>query len=156
MERGRITDRMSYARALRACDVPFVALEMNVDNVRKGRAEGHPAYYGDATSEEALRHAHVEHARRVVLLMNDPQAALRVVDTLRRVAPNVPVLMRTRYLADRATLLALGARDVVVEEVEGAAEVVSTLLRSVDVPEPTIDERLRALRSATGASAFAT
>jgi CPA2 family monovalent cation:H+ antiporter-2 len=144
------------ARALRACDVPFVALEMNVDNVRKGRAEGHPVYYGDATSEEALRHAHVEHARRVVLLMNDPQAALRVVDTLRRVAPNVPVLMRTRYLADRATLLALGARDVVVEEVEGAAEVVSTLLRSVDVPEPTIDERLRALRSATGASAPAT
>jgi CPA2 family monovalent cation:H+ antiporter-2 len=137
------------ARALRACQVPFVALELSADNVRRGRAEGNPVYYGDATSEEALRHAHVEHARMVVLLMNDAQAALRVVDTLRRVAPAVPVLMRTRYLGERERLFALGAKEVVAEEVEGAVEIVTRMLRRAQVPEDAIDARIREVRSDT-------
>jgi CPA2 family monovalent cation:H+ antiporter-2 len=137
------------ARALRACQVPFVALELSADNVRRGRAEGNPVYYGDATSEEALRHAHVEHARMVVLLMNDAQAALRVVDTLRRVAPAVPVLMRTRYLGERERLFALGAKEVVAEEVEGAVEIVTRMLRRAEVPEDAIDARIREVRSDT-------
>lgn len=137
------------ARALRACQVPFVALELNADNVRRGRAEGNPVYYGDATSEEALRHAHVERARMVVLLMNDAQAALRVVDTLRRVAPAVPVLMRTRYLGERERLFALGAKEVVAEEVEGAVEIVTRMLRRAEVPQGDIDARIREVRSDT-------
>ena len=84
------------ARALAAAGTPFVVLELNADNVRQGKALGLPVYYGDATSEEALGHAHLAEARQVVLLMNDHQAAQRVVDMLRRAAPHVPVLMRTR------------------------------------------------------------
>lgn len=140
------------ARALRESGAPFVVLELNADNVRQGKAQGMPVYYGDATSEEALRHAHIESARLVVLLMNDPQASLRVVDTLRRVAVGVPVLMRTRYLAEREGLLKLGARDVVAEEVEGAVEIISRMLRGVDVPRNVIDELLRGVRGDTQSS----
>lgn len=136
------------ARTLRDCEIPFVVLELNADNVRKGKEQGLPVYYGDATSEEALRHAHLESARLVVLLMNDPQAAQRVVDTVKRVAP-VPVLMRTRYLAERTALIALGAREVVAEEVEGAVEIISRMLRSMEVPRNVIDDCIRSVRSET-------
>lgn len=137
------------ARALRTCERPLAVLEMNLDNVRAGRELGLPIYYGDATSEEALRHARVQHARMVVLLVNDSRAAQRIVDTLRRIAPSTPVLMRSRYLQDRESLLAIGAHDVVAEEVEGAVEVTSRMLRMLDVPRNIIDERIHELRERT-------
>lgn len=106
-------------------------------------------FYGDATSEEALRHARIEMARLVVLRMNDPAAAERVVDSVRRVAPAVPVLIRTRYLLEREGLLALGASDVVEEEVESAVAVVARMLRWVRVPSDVIAERVRSVRAET-------
>jgi monovalent cation:H+ antiporter-2, CPA2 family len=140
------------AKSLQSAGAPFVVLELNADNVRRGKELGLPVYYGDATSEEALGHAHLSEARMVVLLMNDQQAAQRVVDMLRRVAPNVPVLMRTRYLAERDGLMKMGARDVVAEEVEGAVEVIARLLRSIEVPRNVIDESIQSIRSETQTS----
>lgn len=137
------------ARALRDCGAPFVVLEMNADNVRRGKAEGLPVYYGDATSAEALAHAHLDTARMLVLLINDPQAAQRVVDTAKRVAPTVPILMRARYLAEVDSLLKMGASDVASEEVEGAVEIISRMLRGIDVPRNVIDDRIRGVRSDT-------
>jgi K+:H+ antiporter len=140
------------ARALVAAGTPFVVLELNADNVRRGKALGLPVYYADATSEEALGHAHLAEARQVVLLMNDQQAAQRVVDMLRRVAPHVPVLMRTRYLAEREGLFKIGARDVVAEEVEGAVEVIARLLRGIELPRNVIETTIQALRAETQTS----
>lgn len=141
------------SRALAASDVPHLVLEMNAQSVREAKAQGLPVFYGDATSEEALGHAHLQTARALVLLMNDPAGATRIVDTVKRLAPHVPILMRTRYLAERDALVATGAHDVVAEEVEGAAEIVARLLRSMEVPRNLIDERIRALRAETQPSA---
>jgi CPA2 family monovalent cation:H+ antiporter-2 len=137
------------AQALLTAEVPFVVLELNASNVRAGKELGLPVYYGDATSAEALGHAHLSEARLVVLLMNDPQAAERIVDTVRREAPRVPLLVRARYLAERAGLLRIGARDVVAEEVEGAVEVIERLLSSVEAPRDVIDAALRSVRHDT-------
>ncbi|HKU41445.1 MAG TPA: cation:proton antiporter, partial [Polyangiales bacterium] len=140
------------ARILRDCDMPFVVLELNVNNVRKGRELGLPVFYADATRVDALRHVRVERARLVVLLMNDPHAARRVVDTVKRVAPDAAILMRTRYLSERGPLLELGAHDVVAEEVEGAVEIIARMLRSIEVPRNVIDQRIRDVRSETQTS----
>lgn len=140
------------AESLRDSGIACVVLELNAENVRRGKAAGLPVYYGDATSEEALRHAHVESARLVVLLMSDLLAAQRVVDTVRRVAPNVGILMRTRYLAERPALLALGAHDVVAEEVEGAVEVIARMLRVLEIPRNDVEARVREVRARTATS----
>ncbi|HXS15556.1 MAG TPA: NAD-binding protein, partial [Polyangiaceae bacterium] len=135
------------AQTLRACNIPLVVLEMSADNVRRGKQQGLPVYYGDATSEEALKHAHVESARLVVLLINDPQAAQRVVDTIKRVAPGASILTRTRYLVERKGLMDLGAHDVVAEEIEGAVEIIARMLRTVQIPRNVIDQQLRNVRA---------
>jgi CPA2 family monovalent cation:H+ antiporter-2 len=140
------------AKSLTATGTPYIALELNSDTVRAARARGEPVYYGDATSIEALGHAHLERACAVVLLMNDPLAVNRVVDTARRLAPHVPILLRARYLAERQALLALGAKDVVAEEVEGAVEILVRLLRWLDTPRNLIDERVREVRATIQAS----
>lgn len=137
------------ARVLRERGQRFVVLELDAELVRRCKGEGLPVYYGDATSEEALRHAHVANARLVVLLMNDAQAAERVVATVRRVAPAVPLIMRTRYLQERDRLIRLGAKDVVAEEVEGAVEVIARVLRSLGTSRTEIEENIRAIRATT-------
>lgn len=137
------------ARALASCGVPYIVLELNADTVRSGRADGQPIFYGDATSEEALGHAHLAEARALVLLMNDPQAATRVVTTARRVAPRVRILMRTRYVRERPALVTVGATDVVAEEVEGGVEILARLLRWLEVPRNVLDNRIDDAREAT-------
>lgn len=136
-------------RALSTCNIPYVVLELNADTVRKARAAGERVYYGDATSEEALGHAHLEKARALLLLMNDPDASKRVVDTARRVAPGVRILMRARYLLEKQQLLDMGATDVVAEEVEGGVEILARLLRWLDAPRNIIEDRIDDARAST-------
>lgn len=140
------------ARTLSDNGVPVVVLELNAENVRRGKELGLPVYYGDGTSEEALGHTHLADAQLMVLLMNDPQAAQRIVDTARRVAPHVPVLMRTHYLSERDPLIQMGAWDVVAEEVESAIEVIARMLRFIEAPRNVLDDSIRRIRAATKTS----
>lgn len=140
------------ARSLGESGIRYVGLELNAENVRDAKAASVPVYYGDATSEEALHHAHLSTARAVAVLINDPLAVKRIIDTAKRVAPAVPIITRAHYLSERKPLFDIGARDVVAEEVEGALEVISRLLRWVEVPRNVIDERIHTIRVETQSS----
>jgi monovalent cation:H+ antiporter-2, CPA2 family len=137
------------ARALSACRLPYVVIELNAETVRRSRAEGKPVFYGDATSSEALTHAHVEAAKVVVLLMSDPEGTQRVIASIRRLAPRVRVITRARYELETSQLRQLGADDVVVEEVEAGVEMTSRVLRSCERGEDVIDAVTQSLRSST-------
>lgn len=139
------------ARALVASAVPLVVLELNARLVRELRGAGLPIYYADATSEEALRHAHLDRARLLVILIDDPAGAARVVATAARVAQGVPVIIRARYLREAGGLLSLGASAVVAEEVEGAVEVIERMLQTIEVPRDAIEQQLEAVRTRTQA-----
>ncbi len=140
------------ARALESCGLKYIALELNADTVRAARAQGATVYYGDATSQEALEHAHLGQAKAMVLVMNDPSAVQRVLSTAARVAPKVPVLLRARYLSEKPALMALGAQDVVAEEVEGGIEMLVRVLRWLETPRNVIDKRMKEARDATQTS----
>jgi CPA2 family monovalent cation:H+ antiporter-2 len=135
---GRLT-----AAALDACGVPHLALELNAETVRKAKARGERVYYGDATSEEALGHARLAQARALVLVMSDPQAARRIVDAARRVAPAVPIFVRTRYLAESDVLREAGVRTVVAEELEAGVELIERLLRALGLDDEAVAEQTR-------------
>jgi CPA2 family monovalent cation:H+ antiporter-2 len=137
------------ARALAASNIPYMILDLNADNVRKARAQGEPIFYGDATSAETLGHAHLDTAAALVVLINDPSAVQRVLDTARRVVPQMPILLRTHYLGEKEKLLSMGATDVVAEEIEGGIEILSRLLRWFSVPRNVITDRLELIRQET-------
>jgi CPA2 family monovalent cation:H+ antiporter-2 len=141
------------AKALRRCELAYVALELNAEAVQSARARGEPVFYGDATSPEALEHAGIEHARVVVILINDPSAVPRILAAVRRARPRVPVLVRTRYLLERPRLIAAGADDAVVEEIESGVELLALTLRRLGVPRNVLERRLAEARDETLASA---
>ncbi len=142
----------TITKALKACGEKYVVLELNAETVRAARARGEPLFYGDATSPEALAHAHLVDAKALLLVLNDPPAALRIVDVVKRVAPRVPVLMRARYLKEADALKAIGAQDVVAEEVEGGIELLARVLRLLQTPRNVIETRVKEAREATHTS----
>jgi len=133
-------------RVLRAAGVPYVVLELDADRVRAARAMGEPAYYGDITSPETMRHFHLGQARAAILLVNDPDAARRALSAATSAFEALPVLMRTRRAEDRRALQELGAVHVVVEELEGGVEMAANVLALIGTPfesiRQSVDEAL--------------
>lgn len=129
------------AGALQAGGVPFVVVDLNATNIRAASELG-TACYGDASNPEVLNHLNVSSARELVVAINDPTAVERTVRQARATAPDLPILVRTRYKSDIEPLRAAGASRVVVEEIEGAAAIATTLLRRHQVDEQVIEEQL--------------
>jgi CPA2 family monovalent cation:H+ antiporter-2 len=134
------------AEALRSTGIPYVLVDIHAERVRAARAQGESALYGDVTSPEILIRARVESARQVVVLINDPDAIRRAVRVTRRLAPRVPILVRTRYLGEMKPLMKAGATDVVVQEFEASVEVIAQVLRTSAIPRNVISERIRHAR----------
>jgi CPA2 family monovalent cation:H+ antiporter-2 len=121
-------------RALRTCGgVPYVVVELNPANVQAAKEAGDPAVYGDVTSPEVLEHLGIETARELVVVINDPDAVFRAVHAVRQAAPNLHIVVRSRYLADVPLLEAAGASLVVPEEAEAARVIADRVIdRSCD------------------------
>ncbi len=138
------------AHAAGEAGIPLIVLDVNAERVREARESGAPVYYGDVTSEEALRHAGVEHAHVVVLLLNDPDALRRAVAAARELSPQVFILARSRYLVEQETLARLGADLVVYEELEAGLEVATRVLRRFDVGPAELQAFVDAALTAAG------
>jgi len=138
------------ARVLQARGVPFVVSDLNPDNVRRARAAGQRAFFGDVASPTVLAQLDAEHAREIVLVVNDPNAAERAIRAVRAIAPRARLVVRTPLLADVAPMRMAGASEVVPMELETAAEVVARMLRHRGAPEAEVQQALGELHRRHG------
>ena len=129
--------------------IEAVALEMNSDNVELGRKLGDPVYYADATSEEALGHAHVESCRAIVIMINDNQAIERVISTIARMKVKAPVFVRTQYMRGSEKLSQELPVNIVASEVEGGLEILSLVLNQLQIPRNLIVREVDQAREET-------
>src|SRR5213594_4417983 len=113
----------NLAAALRAIRVPYLIVELNPQTVRHARAQGEPAFYGDATREEILRALGVDRARLFVVAISDPAATRRLVRVARGLNPTLHIIARTRYVVEIPELARLGANVVIPEEFETSIEI---------------------------------
>lgn len=128
----------NLAMTARASDVPYAVIELNAATVRDAKDAGEPIHFGDASSEPILRHVHAERARAIVVVIDDPAGARRIVETARRLAPDAFILVRSRYLREVEPLRALGADEVIADELEVSVEVFSRVLSRMLVPREDI------------------
>jgi monovalent cation:H+ antiporter-2, CPA2 family len=118
---------------LREFGIPYHILDLNGATVRQARQAGHPISYGDGTLPDTLEAFGARAARAVVVVLSDPDAAMKVVRTMKQLAPETPVLVRARYRLEAVRLQEAGAI-AVAEELEASLEVVAQLLAGLDVP----------------------
>lgn len=95
-----------------------LVVDLNRDTPRRAGEAGVEGMVGDATQAEVLEHAHVDHARAVVITLPHRRSALQVLDHVRRLAPEAHVIVRTRYEIHRDEFTTAGADIVVGDEQE--------------------------------------
>ncbi len=124
----------SLARMLDKESIPHIALDLDPDRVRKASAAGEAVVYGDASRAQALTAAGLSRASAVVLTFLDVPLALHVLDQLRKLAPQIPVVVRTQDDRNLDVLRAAGATEVVPEAIEGSLMLAGHALALVGIP----------------------
>jgi CPA2 family monovalent cation:H+ antiporter-2 len=128
----------NLARVLKEVGIPYRILEMDPDLVRAAKSVEEPILFGDATRPEILQQAGAEAARVLVIAISDPVATARVVSQARVLAPEVFIIVRTRYVAEIEHLYRLGANQVIPEEFETSIEIFARVLQEFHVPRNVI------------------
>ncbi len=136
----------NLARVLGETEIPYVALDLDGDTVRREAKHGVPIYYGDATNQNVLHHVHLEDARVLVVAVSDPFSARRIVQVARGVNPKLHIVVRTRYLRELEELHQLGADDVVPEEFETSIEIFALVLRTYGMPPEFVSRKAEQVR----------
>ncbi|MEE9443758.1 MAG: cation:proton antiporter [candidate division Zixibacteria bacterium] len=134
------------SQVLEGYNIPYVIVDLNIENVRKASRETGRAVFGDVTSQGVLNKLGIENARELVLLINDPSAAERAVRVARGLAPRLFITVRTFYLLDIEPLLAAGADEVVPAEREAAVQVAIQLLKRHRVDNQQIAKQALVIR----------
>lgn len=135
------------ARAAKMAGIQYHILEMNPDTVRAYSQKGEPIYHGDATHHAVLEFLRVKHARILAIVISDPTAVRSITATARRMAPNLHILVRTRFLNEVMPLKELGASDVIPEEFETSIEIFTRVLARYLVPRKDIEHLVNDIRS---------
>lgn len=136
----------AVARVLTRQDIPFIALDLEPQRVSASRAAGLPVYYGDASHAGVLRAAGLDRARAALVTVNQPSLAVRAVESIRRHAPDLPIVVRAHDLGQVERLKRAGATAVVPETIEASLQMAGLVMRSTGVPVDIVDETLDALR----------
>jgi CPA2 family monovalent cation:H+ antiporter-2 len=136
----------NLARVLGETEVPYIALDLDGDTVRREAQHGISLYYGDATNPHVLRHVKVEDAKVLVVAISDPFMARRAVQVARALNSKLHIVVRTRYLRELEELHQLGADDVVPEEFETSIEIFALVLRTYNMPQEFVVEKAEQIR----------
>ncbi|MDE2405853.1 MAG: cation:proton antiporter [Sphingomonadales bacterium] len=122
------------ADMLRAHDKPFIGIDSNPDLVRDAIDSGYPAQFGDATGAHPLERFGIERANAVILTMDEPVAAQRLVRRLRADHPALPIIARARDASHAAALYRAGATHAVPETLESSLQLAEAVLVDLAVP----------------------
>jgi len=123
--------------------VPTV-IEMNLDTVRRLRAFGVRAIYGDASRPEILVEAGIAGAENLVLTSGSSSVDAEIVRRAKELNPRVHVLARSHYVRELPRLRKAGAEDVFSAEGEVALAFTVRILERLGAGGEQIDrERAR-------------
>jgi len=122
------------AQMLKAHDKPYVAIDSDADLIEYAKREGYRATFGDAARGDALERLGVEEATAVVLTMDEPVLAERLVRKLRSDYPELLIVARARDIAHAAELYRAGASHAVPEALEATLQLSEAVLVDIGVP----------------------
>jgi CPA2 family monovalent cation:H+ antiporter-2 len=135
-----------------------IVIELDVETVSSLVKGGRSAIFGDAGSSEILKAAGVEKAKYLVVTTPDLVGRIPIIVAARELNEALYILVRARYLAERATLEEFGVTAACYEEEETAVGLAELLLRDAGTPEERIRgdvERIRAALSSKEGPPFA-
>lgn len=136
------------AQMLESQNIPYVAIDLNVDAVILGREHGHNVFYGDSTNADVLRDMGLapRKTRAVVVALDNSWIAKSTVRAIRTIAPTVKIFARARNMDESKILLKEGVRAAFPETVETSLLLGYSVLANIGVSDTKIDSLLTELR----------
>jgi CPA2 family monovalent cation:H+ antiporter-2 len=142
---GRVGEAMT--KILARWGVQPVVIELNVDTVSELVQDGIAAIYGDAGSAEVLKAAGVERAKYLVVTPPNLLSRIPVIVAARELKEDLFILVRARYLAERATLEEFGITAACYDEQETAVGMAELLLGALGTEDERIREEAERIRA---------
>ncbi len=121
------------ADMMKAHDQPYVLLDSDPDLIIKAKRDGYRATFGDAARGDALSRLGIEQAPAVVLTMDEPVLAQRLVTRLRSNYPALLIVARARDTDHAAQLYRAGASHAVPETLESSLQLSEAVLVDIGV-----------------------
>ena len=136
------------AQLLTSENIPYVAIDLDVNTVMLGRERGFNVVYGDTRNADVLRELGLtRRTRAVVVALDNTANASNTVLTVRGVAPKVKIFARARNLADSKALLKLGVAEAQPETIESSFFLGCGVLTHLGISENKIDNLLDEMRA---------
>lgn len=121
------------ADMMRAHGKPYVLIDSNPDLVTAAKTDGYRATFGDAARGDTLARLGVETAPAVVLTMDEPVLAQRLVAKLRQAYPDILIVARARDPDHAAAMYRAGASHAVPETLEASLQLSEAVLVDIGV-----------------------
>ncbi len=128
--------------------IAYLAMDNNSPRVATWRDKGLSVFYGDARRADLWRKLDIEHARAVLLTVDQPESAEAILKTLRKHWPNCMVIARARDGESVQSLYEHGATLVVQETLEASLQLARFVLEKLQVDECEIDSVITRSREA--------
>lgn len=128
---GRIG--VMVAEMLDKHDQPYVAIDSNIDVVASARRRGFNILYGDVSRPEIIDQLQLGHARALIVTMDEPVLAARIVKRVRGWVPNMTIIARARDSDNAAELYRAGATVAVPETLESSLQLSEAALVDLGV-----------------------
>jgi CPA2 family monovalent cation:H+ antiporter-2 len=125
---GRLVADMMHTHAR-----PYAMIDSNPDLIAIARQDGYRATFGDAARRGTLARLGVQNAPAVVLTMDEPVLAQRLVTKLRQAYPDLLIVARARDMDHAATLYRAGASHAVPETLESSLQLSEAVLVDIGV-----------------------
>lgn len=121
------------AKKLQERGLAVVVVDLNYKAIQQLKASKQLAVYGDSSSMIVLEAAGIHQASLLVVTIPDPQAMQSLIKKVKKEMPELPVVMRVKYMSDRDKLASLGADEIVWEEFESGQKLAERALSRLSI-----------------------
>ncbi len=141
---GRFGQIVSQPLLLRGEDVSII--DNDVDMIRAAADFGFKVYYGDGTRLDILHAAGAEHAKAILVCIDKPDAAMRIVEHVKAEFPLTPLLVRAADRSVAIDLMKAGVDYQIRETLESALLFGRATLDRLGIPQEEAEELMDEVR----------
>jgi len=135
------------ALTLEASEIPYLAIERNVERLRRAQQDGHKAVFGDASRAGILKAAGVDRAAAIIVLVNNWHRSVRIIREAKRLNPAIHVIASLRDDAHLGELAQAGAAHVFPENYAAGLGLGAQALMTLGMTADDATDRIRAMRA---------
>ena len=134
---------------LDAQQIPYVAIDLDVNAVMMGREMGFNVVYGNTTNRDVLSEFGLKPRKisAVVVALDNATTARQTIIAVKEIAPRVKIFARARNLADSQLLMREGVMTAMPETIESSFFLGYSVLTHIGVSDKNIDRLLCDMRA---------